>query len=96
MLRENQGPTIAMSSYYDPEKMRLQGAIRRGKRLLAEDQFNTTTDKEAHKAELEGKEEELRKLDTKMRMEYNVIWSTYDMLWPVVHNVPTTTSSRSG
>lgn len=96
MVRENQGPTIALSSYYDPEKMRLQGAIRRGKRLLAEDRFNTTTDKEAHKTELEGKEEELRKLDTRMRMEYNVIWSTYDRLWPVVHDLPTTTTPRRG
>ena len=96
MVRENQGPTIALSSYYDPEKMRLQGAIRRGKRLLAEDRFNTTTDKEAHKTELEGKEEELRKLDTRMRVEYNVIWSTYDRLWPVVHDLPTTITPRRG
>ncbi len=68
-----------MRSRYNSERVRLQLAI---ESLLAENQFNTTKDREAHKKELKSKEEELRKLNPGEIMAYKAIWSTYDGLWP--------------
>ena len=64
------------------ERVRLEQAIQTGKRLLAETEFNTTADREAHKKELESKKKELRSLKAKKGIAVKAIWSTFDGLWP--------------
>ena len=91
MKGENRGRQIAMRSHYYFERVRLHRAICRGKSLLAENQFNTTTNREAHKTELKKKEEEQRKLNPGEIMAFKAIWSTYHGLWPMVQQLPTRT-----
>ncbi len=96
MIEESQGREAAMRSYYDHERLALRLAVSTGERLLARDQFNSTTDREARKTEVESAKEQLKNLKIKEIMEYKAIWSAYDGLWPEVHELPTTTSLRGG
>ena len=96
MAEKNSRLDTPVSLYYYPKKMRLQHAIDRDKTLLAENQFNTTADKEARRRKLESKKEELRKLEGEEIMASNRIWGAFDTLWPEVHQIPTTTSPRGG
>ena len=88
MKETNQGREAAMKLHYSAMQDDLGGSILRGERLLAENQFNTTKDREAQKTALESMKEQLRILDTKARMEWKAIWSAYDGLWPEVHQLP--------
>ena len=79
-----------MHSKYHDERLRLLRARRISKTLLADNQFNTTRDREFHEAELQRMEEELRMLDTTEDMASRAIWTPYHTLWPTVHEIPST------
>ena len=96
MVHHNNLREDDVRSYYRNEKVRLEQAIRTGKRLLAETQFNTTADREAHEKELESREEELRWLDERKEMAVKAVWSTFRGLWPIVREMPMHYEPRGG
>ena len=80
MRRENEGRHTAMRAYYNT----IRDALIQGR-----DQWTTTEEKEAHKAEIDKANEELAKLPARVKVEGLAIWNAYDGLWPTVHTIPT-------
>ena len=89
MGEENHGREVDIRRSYHAERLRLFRAIRTVKRLLAETQSNSTTNREAREIELRSSEEELRKLDAEAEeTAAKAVWRTYNWLWPTVHASP--------